>query len=506
MIAYAWRLIADEEEERKFLIMLLCVKIIILFGLYSLGFSGISADEYSRSVSAMKWAEAPYLVKGQTAWLPFQLYMNGILLMIFPDPLWVPRITAFMASCVLLLFFYFSIKLLFGDRLTAGIATVGLLFSHWFSWISATPALDTYYMAFFAVALYFGIRWRLNHRTRDLWYAAFSLLLSSGFHYQSWMVLASIDILSLWIVYCLISAKDWRGLWFLIGAFLLSHLYIAYTVVSTYVDVGHGLGFLGSHSSYSKWYYEGYKHEWYVKLVYYPMLLIHNSNPIFGLLALIGLVFVFLDRRKLPQYAIPFILGMLILSGYSIFNVFSVPPTAAPGRFSLIFYIMLLPYSGLAVARAIGYLSPQKKHKQGRKFFIFVLLAMGALLGVYKIKQLPMSPDWNDAVSAGRTLNSLLEGSSPSTGYVVELTYWQHLGVVLTAKHYDRQHFDRKKDIYNRSIPSDLIRSPDKFVDFLGKANIGGMAFRNPKLVHLAKKYGTLVERHNDWFVFAVRK
>jgi hypothetical protein len=113
--------------ERSFLAVIFAAKATIAFALYSIGFAGVSADEYARSILAMEWAHNPYLVVGQTAWLPFELYIDGSLLRLIPDPLWLPRFTIFIASCLVILFFFKLVRLLFDSFFVAATSTVALL-------------------------------------------------------------------------------------------------------------------------------------------------------------------------------------------------------------------------------------------------------------------------------------------------------------------------------------------------------------------------------------------
>lgn len=158
-------------KETLFLALLILVKLIFQYDLFLNGFVSVSADEFSRGIRALGLA-ADW--KGEftfytIAWLPLELYLNAAMLTVWPDPLLAPRFTVLVCSLVLLVFFYKIVRRLFGRPQVAAIASI-LVASHpWYIWLSGTPMLDMYYMAFFMVGLYFVFEWRLGGGDGRLW-------------------------------------------------------------------------------------------------------------------------------------------------------------------------------------------------------------------------------------------------------------------------------------------------------------------------------------------------
>lgn len=322
------------------------------------------------------------------------------------------------------------------------------------------------------------------------------------------MVLLCIDVASLWVVSSLFRAKDWMRVRHLCLAYLLAHSYIVFTLITTYLSSGHPLAFLSAHSEYSKWVYGGYNEPWVSKILYYPKLMIKQANPVFGFLALYGAGRAIARAGANVRICAPLVLGALVLLGYSLFNIWSVPPTAAPERFSMAFYIFFLPYAGYALAR-LTYTPQTAERVSGLRSVQWLALAallLSGLWGLNQTRHFLMSKEWNGAVEAGYAIRDRMQQSNGEAGYLVELDFWQFLGVKLTAGHYDHQYFDRPFDVYQQHRPSLLQTDPEAFAEQLRAQRIETMAFRSPELVSLATRFGTIESRHRDWVVFrAVR-
>jgi hypothetical protein len=505
--ADTWNLLTDDSRATRFLIILLIVKVAMSVALYGIGFAGVSADEYSRSISEMKWAGDPYLVLGKLSWLPFHLYLNGSLLYFVPEPLWVPRVTAFTASCILFVYFFKLVRKIFSSHFIAATSSIGLVVYHWYVGLSATPMLDIYYLAAVVAGLYYAERWVAELDKTSLYLSAFSFSLASGFHYQAWMLIAIIDILSLLVVVTIIKRKEWLHMSHQLCAYFIVHAYIFFTMITTFLDVGNPLAFLGSHTDYSKWFYGGYTVSWASKFLYYPKMLLTNANPIFGILAIIGVFFALTANRDRAQNLVPLIAGLLVLGTYSIFNVFSVPPTAAPGRYSLVFYLFFLPYAGIALSRIASLNSDaiSTQSNRSRESIAISLLLVGILWAGVQIRyDLPFNRGYNDAIQAGREIAKLMGQEAEGAGYLLELDFWEYLPAKLTAGYFSSQYLDRHFDVRQRNLPSLLKEDPELFANMLNKKRIVAMAFRTPELVSLAGSYGEMVSHCGDWQVFKV--
>ena len=499
-------LVARLGYDAVFLTAILSVKAAMAVGLYASGFAGVSADEYTRSIFAMMWAQSPHLVAGKTAWLPFEQYLNGALLRIVPNPLWIPRLTVFIASCVLIAFYYKLVRLLFESRFAATVSAVGLTVFPWYAWLSATPALDEYYVAAMLAGLYYAARWAIERCKIALYAASGAFFLATGFHYQSWLVLAVIDLGNLWLLARLCRSGDWSSIAHQVMATLIAHIYIMFTLTTTYRDAGNPFAFLESHNEFTKELYGGYAVSPIEKLLYYPRLLVTESNPIFGALAIYGAALRTSEGRGLRVRAL-LMLGLGVIAAYSLFNLWSVPPSAAPGRFALIFYVLLLPYAGLALDRLVKYPQFVATRTQGAQWLVALCLVLGTLWGLNQVRQFGDRQGWNGAVKAGYVISDLLREVDPKGGYLIELvSRWEWMGVKLSAGHYDNQYFDRPFDRYPfQSGPSWLEAGSDEFAAQLRSRRIVAMAFKDPQLIARAREFGEIVSSDRGWVVLRVR-
>ena len=112
--------ILSEEPQRSiiYLVSLTFVRAGIQIALYRQGFISVAADEFARGIRAAKWAENPHiniLTDVQGIWLPLEKYLNGLLLLVWPDVILAPRVTVFAASCLLLVTMYLLTYYLFNS-------------------------------------------------------------------------------------------------------------------------------------------------------------------------------------------------------------------------------------------------------------------------------------------------------------------------------------------------------------------------------------------------------
>jgi hypothetical protein len=137
------------------LLILIALKIILQVYLYHVGFISVSADENSRGIRAAAWLAGEDPLPLYTGiWLPFELYLNSAALSLWDEVVWAPRLTAFLSSCLLLIFYFLLVRGLFSSTSIAFIASLMLVFYPWYAWLSGAPMLDIYYVAFFVAGLF----------------------------------------------------------------------------------------------------------------------------------------------------------------------------------------------------------------------------------------------------------------------------------------------------------------------------------------------------------------
>ncbi len=435
-------------------LVLLIVKVILQLYLYSRGFLSVSADEYARGIRAARWAfdgDLPTAIHMRD-WLPFETYINGLSLMIWDNVIWTPRITAFIFSCFLLIYFIKLVQYIFRLEPVTFLAGLLLVFNPWYIWLSGTPMLDIYKLAPFTAGLYYILKWLSDRRDFHLVIGGLLFFLSTGFHSQSWILVNTVNLCLCYFAWGMFRQRDYRGLFKLIGFFILSNLFIIIYLPSEFLATGEWLNMFRRHTQDTKQYYEGYSVGLFHKLAYYPKL-VATSGHLIWVFFPIGLYWLGSKSDKVTRL-FPFAVGLGALFFYTAFNVFSVPASAAPGRYSLPFFILFVPYAALGIhtlLRESGYFSDVRLRRAA------ALILVLCILGLNFMKAL----DYDDksaraAVNVGQYLKERMEkDGAPSDGTVlIEHSSWDFLYVVLAARYFDRVKFDRAESDEFSGSPS----------------------------------------------------
>ncbi|HET7290230.1 MAG TPA: hypothetical protein VFJ67_07300 [Thermodesulfobacteriota bacterium] len=443
------------------ILALLLVKLAVQLYLYRIGFLSVSADEFSRGITAARWSLDGTLSTTirMGDWLPFETYINGLSLKVWDNVIWTPRITAFIFSCFLLVYFIKLVQHLFGLLPVTLLAGLLLVFNPWFIWLSGTPMLEVYYLAPFVAGLYYVSKWISGRRGAYLVIGGLLFFLSTGFHSQSWILVNVVNLCLCFFAWSMLRQRDYGGLVMLAGFFMLGNLFIIIYLPSDYLATGQWLAMFHRHAQGTIEYYGGYEIGLFHKLSYYPELVVKSSKLVWiffpiGLYRLHGEPGI---RIKL----FPFAVGLGALFFYSVFNVLSVPASAAPGRYSLPFFILFVPYAALGIYALIeggGYFADVRIRRVAAAILVIFILGLNFMKAIdFEVKSAKA------AVSIGRYLKESMEkdGADPKETVMVELSYWDYLYVELAARHFDRVRYDRKESNEYTGIPSDLISMGD---------------------------------------------
>lgn len=431
------------------------VRLLFQIDLYKQGFISVSADEFARGIQAAKWAQMPnisLLADIQGTWLPLEKYLNGLALLVWPDEILAPRATVFLASCVLIVVIYYLASFIFVSKSSAIVSTIIVSFQPWFVWMGGTPMLEMYYFALFFAGLLLLLIWLKEQRDRYWFFAGLCFFLSSGFHVQSWTLINLVNLLILPTLYKFVKQKDQPNIFRLLAFYFLSNgLIIVFSLIE-YGYTGEVFAFLTKHTSYSKWFYDGYEVPILEKFLYYPRLIVHNANWAIWVGLFVGLLF--LTQAKDWRWKIfPLLVSITGLLLNSTMNIFSGPPSAAPDRYSLFHIIIFSLYVGYGIASlmTIKISSLPKLAHYAAKLIAVVILVYGIWWGAKRIPDYPQGMSL-DTVNVGKTVNALLEANPGS--FMVELRYWDFLGVELGAAHFDDVVYDRVRDTRKRDLPS----------------------------------------------------
>ncbi len=490
---------------------LVLFKAAYLASLYRRGFLSVSADEFSRGVRNAHWAIHPTFAWSDFlgVWLPPERFLNGTAMMVWPDPIWAPRATAFLASCVLLFALYRLVRLLFEPWPVAALTSLLLVVQPWYTWLSGTPALDIYYLPFFFLGLGFLVEWLRDDRPGRWLAAALCFLGASGFHVQSWLLINLVHALTLGFFIRQARRRDWNSCLRLTALYVVSDALMIAVAIGGLLSKGAPLTFIADHTSYSKWFYQGYDVSVGAKLAFYPRLLSMYLPPTARLLLLASVIFTLREHGRMWKLA-PLVLGVASLAAYSVFNVTSVPPTAAPERYTLLWTMLALP----AIAHALYRLGTAGFAWRPGYARALSLATASLLLGVLVYANLAIArhiPDgipW-DPVLMGRELSRLMDepGASRSRRLMVELSYWDFLGVELAAGHYDRICYDRERDRQRRDLPSLFVDDPSVIRARLAEMQVEWVVLKSPELTRRADAlpWLTRIREQRGWTLFEVR-
>jgi hypothetical protein len=454
--------------------------------LYQRGFIRVAADEFARGIYAVQWASHPkfdLLENLAIPWLPFERYLNGAMLTIWPNPLLAPRVTVFLSSCLALIALYAFVYLLFNSFTIAVLTSMFVTLQPWFAWLSGTPMLEMYYLAFYLAGLFFLVAWLRDNRKGFWILAGCSFLLSSGFHVQSWILINVANFLTLGFLFRFVRQKNYGYAGRLIAYYFLSNAFIIAIIIIEFANTGEALAFLTAHTSYSKWFYGGYNVSTLEKFLYYPRLILDNVNPIIWPLFITALIFLRSDRNR-GWKLFPLMLAVLTLVIVSVMNIFSGPPSAAPARYSLFYLLMLSPYVAYGTYHLFNW-GNQRPLPIARYSITVLTLALYIYSlgwGVIRTSNHQIGP--RETIAAGNYLNELLSQGDldGEKTYMVELVYWDYLVFQLMAGHHEAVVYDRKPDLQDRKIPSIFEQPPASIYDILSAQNVRYVALRNPEL------------------------
>jgi len=489
-------------------LILLCVKLALGIYLYRLGFLSLSADEYSRGITAARWALDGEIPLGiyMYAWLPFESYVNGLALMIWDNVIWTPRITVFIFSCALLVYFLKLVQHLFESLVVTLTAGLLLVFNPWFVWLSGTPMLDVYCLAPFVAGLYYAAKWMDERRGVFLLAAGILFFISTGFHSQSWILVNAANLFMAGFAIGFLRKKNWRAASEIAGFILLSNLFIVLYLPIERSATGEWLYMFRDHAARTLPYYAEYDVGLREKLEYYPRLVYESASWIVWLFFPVGLYAASRERRKAAAL-FPLAAGIIALAVYSVYNFYSVPASAAPGRYSLPFFMLFVPYSALGIYTLFFRNFPAP--------VAWLLRCAAAALVVYLLwTSFLKLPDYEtknarEAVNVGLFVREEIEnGSADENGTVIiERAYWDFLYVMLAVRHYGLVRYDRPLTDEYAGTPSDFLSMSDaEILARLKKENARFMIVRDAAIKERLSGLGSVrkIRDSDEWAAYEI--
>lgn len=478
-----------------FFLVLTAVRTLFQLHLYSLGFVSLSADEFARGLRALAWSQhlrVDLLKDLNSPWPPFEMYLNGLAIRLFHDPYIAPRVTVFIASCLLLLAIFFLVHQILDNWLVAALAVLLSAAQPWFIWLSATPMLEIYFLACFFGGLTFLLNW-LRREAGWGWLAAGLLfLLASGLHIQSWVQINLVNLFTLYFFARWLRRRQFALAGQLALFWLLGNGFILFWGVSEYLTTGQLFAILASHTDYSRWFYNGYEVSISEKLLYFPRL-VGRVVPFWTWLPVIaGVGFLIVRRQVWPL--LPLGLGLLTLTVASFFNLASGPPSAAPNRYTLFYLLLLVPYMVYGFYQPAEY-GWQWAAKQGKERLAYAWASLlGCLFAILLVQSILTAQHFPigmsvDTVETGRYLRRVLANPAltsppllPQEKIMLEARYWDFLALELMIEESEQLRYDREHDYLHRDNPSRLWEPDEDVQAWLATEQVGLIALHDPLL------------------------
>lgn len=493
-------------------------RLAIQIWLYRQGFVSVSADEFARGLRAVTWSQQTglnFLADLNSPWPPFEMYLHGMLIRLGGAPFFAPRATAFIFSCILLYALFLLVDQLFDNSVVAFLSLVLVASQPWFIWLSGTPMLEIYFLAFFIGGIYLLLIW-LKQGSGWGWLGAGILFfLATGFHIQSWAQINIINLFTLPLFLQFVAQRQFNLAIRLFLFWVIGNSFIILSGLAEYRTTGELFAILGSHAEYSRWFYGGYDVPLLEKLLYFPRL-IAESIPIW--LWLFGLIGLALTIYKQNWWGVLLLgLGLFTLTIASFFNLSSGPPSAAPGRYAVFYLLLLAPYAayGFYQLWRQGWLWGQKRFTPsaayGWAITFSALVAILILLSVNNARHFPIGIA-RDTVDVGQYIHQVLlptEGSdafSPDLTVMLEARYWDFLALELLIEQRERIVYDREHHYLERDNPSQLLDTEQNVADWLRREQVGLLVLHDAHLKERATELSFLAlqNRVGDWSVFRV--
>jgi len=252
-------------------------------------------------------------------------------------------------------------------------------------------------------------------------------------------------------------------------------------------------------------YYSDYDVSLWKKLTYYPRLVYHSAHWLVWLFFPVGIFAALRARRTTALF--PLAVGVIALAVYSVYNVFSVPAAAAPGRYCLPFFILFVPYSALGIYTLcfLDLRAPVSWLLRGAAAALVVYLLWTSFLDL---------PDYEtrnarEAVNVGLFVKDAMNSKWPG-GHgtiILERAYWDFLYIRLAVEHFGLVRFDRPITDEYAGTPSDLLSMSDaEILAHVKKEKTRFIIVRDPALKERLSRLGFLrmVKDSDEWVAYEV--
>ncbi len=457
------------------LFVLLLGKLVLIAWLYRSGFVALTSDDFGRVFLAADWARAPYFYR-PFLWLPFHMYLNGILFKLVWELLWAPRVLTIIIGLVSIVLMYHLTHHLFENRLVGLSSALLLAVNPVHSWLSAAPLTEMYQFTLNEGAILGFILYAKNKRLLPLGVSALCLALANGFRYEAWIFSALFGLTFLTLAVTLVRAdrhSRWRALP-LVGAVMLIWIFPLVWLSTSYIVTGNFLYSIQATQSFlTKWYGSG------SSFIPYLQVLFH-SDPWAMLILPVAAVACLLSLRKarLAQWYIG--LAGLAALGFALMQRGQDNPESNLVRYLAPFLFLAYPIVSWFIVNVFQRLTLSWVGKTALASILLAGICFAQLRSTFNFVNDPAS----EGLSVGLRIRSMRDAGTiaPDQKVMIELTYWGFVATHIGANDLAGVIYDREYDPANRQTASILSGDPQTARDCLASNHVSFIVVKDPQL------------------------
>lgn len=442
--------------------------------LYRAGFEALTADEFSRTVLAARWAKEPYMV-WSGAWLPFPLYFHGIALSLWWDLLDVPRAITMGIGFISFVVMYQLGYQLFESRKVGFLSATLLAVNPVHIWLSSTPLTELPQFTITLAAILAIVLYLKYDAIGYAYTGALLMGLANGFRFEAWMM--SIVFSLYFISHSLpcYQASDKKDAYILTLIAVLPWIFPVIWIISNYWETGDPLYFK-TFSTFHKITYYGNNHayayywETFLKIDPYTSLLF-----VFSFIASIATNYrISAVKWYLAMATIPFFIFAYMHGG-------QLEPLGNFLRYLAPFLFLTYPAVAFLFVSGTQKIFNLQPLQNGSLILVITLIAVTQINTTFGFTNDPTAR----GLRAGKRIAELRQ-SEPKLAQrpvLIELVYWHYLAIHVGANDVSLILYDRMLDLEERKTKSMLLSNADRVSSCLHQYDISYIIIKSPELI-----------------------
>lgn len=389
-------------DDKPFLTRVITISIIVTLiiqaGLYTLGYFSYSADESGRTLLAYYWLTGN--MPENEPWLPFYTVAVGLLLNIFFDLFWVPRILNILFGIITSASIIFYSHKIIPDKKVTILSAVFSVFLPPLVILRAAPLTEMMYSFFIISGIYFLYKWITANEKKFLIYCSAAFLISSSVRYEGWVFSAALILYLLFLSFI----KKEVGISDMLIALFIVSVFPLFWIYNSFIQTGDPLSFVKT----SPERYLITVKDPFISLLKYNLItqFLYQNIRFLLFFGFISFGYFLIQRKDIRKIStVPFI-------AFGILAVLSLSQIAMPShaywRIPLIWNVLLIPFASHSIIKLLQLIS-EMWNKRFNKIAVAVFL-MIILYFIFQLKILTNIHGFNkDDFETGRYLKEKLE-------------------------------------------------------------------------------------------------